>query len=125
MTTLYDFQQITERCYDCYDSDFDSCVTVEYIDTRQDDYDLFIIKLTQKVEITKQINDCTVICNWTKLIKNNIEKFKIFTNKNWDFNPEDEDDFIYYWIKELNYYCAGEVPDDFYSTLCEFVDSLN
>ncbi len=123
---LYDFIKLTEADYDTYDTVYDACVTVCYIDDEDitDDYDKFCIEITKKVEVEKQNGDILIV-KWTNLIQNNMEKFKNFTEKYWKYTYEDdEDEFIYQWINEIHSYMAGYVSEDFYSILVKFVETL-
>lgn len=122
---LYDFIKLTEADYDTYDTIYDEGVTVCYIEenAENDNYDKFCINIMKKVEVEK-INGDIIIVNWTKLVKDNMEKFRAFSMEHWAFEYEDEDDFIYEWIKEIHYYMAGYVSEDFYDTLVTFVEEL-
>lgn len=130
---LYDWLSIDKGCYDCYDTDLDICVTIDWIDQtltvdgkklNDSAYDNFVIELTKKVEIIDKISDCVLCCKWSKLIDDNKDKFADFANKHWSHTYSDPDEFKYQWIKELHYYVAGEVPESFYTTLLEFVKTL-
>lgn len=126
---LYDFMKITEEDYDTYDTVYDTSVTVCYIEEEKtnDNYDKFCIELMKKVELVNGNGNHGLIVEWTKLITNNMEKFREFTRENWYEDcwfEDDEDEFIYQWINELHSYMAGNVSDNFYKTLVEFVDSL-
>lgn len=122
---LYDWLSIDKGSYDCYDTDIDESVTIDWIDKPKSDYDFFVVGLLKKVDIEQKTDDCTLVCDWSKLIRANFTKFKHFTKEYWARDYKDEYDFIYQWIMELHSYVAGYVNDSFYSTLKEFVDSLN
>lgn len=126
---LYEVMKMSEADYDTYDTEYDADVTVCYIDEEdaEDSYDKFCISIMKKVEVVRIIPDSHLVCDWTKLIQNNMEKFRAFTAENWQANcqyEDDEDEFIYQWINEIHYYLAGYVSEDFYDTLVVFVDSL-
>lgn len=123
---LYDFMKISQNDYDTCDTVYDTVVTVCYIDEEdmEDSYDKFCIEMMKKVELEEQ-NDDILIVKWTELIQNNMEKFKEFARENWIYDYEDdEDEFIYQWIKEIHYYLAGYVAEDFYDKLVELVETL-
>lgn len=123
---LYDFIKLTEADYDTYDTIYDNGVTVCFIDEEdeeRDNYDKFCVDIMKKVEMEK-INGDVLIVNWTKLIKDNMEKFREFSKKYWKFQYKDEDDFIYEWINEIQAYMAGYVSENFYGVLVEFVETL-
>ena len=124
---LYEIMKLTESDYDTYDTEYDACVTVCYIDKEdmEDSYDKFCIGIMEKVDVVRIIPSSHITCDWSKLIKDNMEKFKAFTEKHWRNTYEDDDEeFIYQWINEIHYYLAGYVSEDFYDTLVEFVNSL-
>lgn len=121
---LYDFMEVTQQDYDCYDTEQDISVTVCWIDDIESDYDKFCVELLKKVDIVKRTNDYTMVCDWSKVIKDNYDKFKAFTATEWKTDYEDRNEFIYQWIKELHYYVAGEMPEDYYGTLYKFIQSL-
>lgn len=124
---LYDFIKLTEADYDTYDTIYDNGVTVCFIDEEdeeRDSYDKFCVDIMKKVEMEKQNGDILIV-NWTKLIQDNMEKFKSFTEKHWRYTYEDdEDEFIYQWINEIQAYMAGYVSENFYGVLVEFVETL-
>lgn len=123
MTTLYDYLKMNKSDYDTYDTEYDAVITVCYIDCECDDYDKFCNAIIKKVDVVKAYNYGLTV-NWSNLIKRNMDKFRAFAMKHWAFEYEDEDEFIYQWVKEIHYYIAGYVSIDFYSVLNEFVDGL-
>ena len=129
MATLYEIMKMSECDYDTYDTEYDTCVTVCFIadEDEEDNYDKFCNGIIKKVNVVKIVPDSHLVCDWTKLIKTNMDKFRAFTKENWYEDcqyEDDEDEFIYQWIKEIDSYMAGYVSEDFYETLVEFVDSL-
>ena len=126
---LYEYTRINQNDFDTYDDVYDSCVTVCFIDEtdEEDAYDKFCNGIIKKVEVIEQTSDCGLLVKWTKLITDNMEKFKAFTKKHWNEYcqyEDDEDEFIYQWIEEINQYMAGNVSERFYSTLVKFVETL-
>lgn len=119
--------KLTEADYDTYDTVYDACVTICYIDEEdeaRDNYYKFCADIMKKAEMEKQNGDILIV-NWTKLIQDNMEKFKAFTEKHWRYTYEDdEDEFIYQWINEIQAYMAGYVSESFYGVLVRFVDEL-
>lgn len=123
--TLYDFLNITQRDFDTYDTEYDTSITVCYIDKEHDNYDKFCNAIIKKANVVKQTDDAILIVDWSKLIKDNLDKFKEFTKNYWGNQYEDDiDEFIYQWINEINLYMAGYVSNDFYELLVRFVDVL-
>lgn len=123
---LYEFMKLSAMDYDTYDTVYDACVTVCYISEEDitDSYDKFCINIMKKVEVEK-LNGDILLVKWTKLIKDNMEKFKAFTEKHWKYKYEDdEEELIYQWINEIHYYLAGYVSENFYDKLVEFVEAL-
>lgn len=123
---LYDFMKMSECDYDTYDTEYDACVTVCCLDLECEDesYDKFCNGIMKKVEVV-HVGENTLTVDWSKLVKDNMEKFKAFTEKHWKYTYEDdEDEFIYQWINEIQAYMAGYVSESFYDTLVKFVESL-
>lgn len=122
--TLFDYMELHQGDIDTYDTEYDACVTVCYIDEENDAYDKFCNGIIKKVEI----NHCScnnIVVNWCELIKRNMEKFKKFTADYWNNQyDDDEDEFIYQWISEIHLYMAGYVSDAMYGTLNKFLATL-
>lgn len=122
---LYNFLTISNCDYDTFDTEYDGIITCVGIDDEPtDNYEKFYHEMCKKVEVVHVYNHGLVV-NWSNFIERNLEKFKEFTNKHWKYNYEDdEEELIYQWINEIQAYFAGYVSEDFYKTLCEFVDTL-
>lgn len=124
MITLYDFLRMSENDYDTLDTEFDESVTVCWIGGESDNYDKFCNEIIKKVNVERIIGEFLVV-DWSGLIKRNMEEFKKFTAEHWICGYEDDiDEFIYQWIKEIHYYMAGYVSEDFYEDLVELVEKL-
>lgn len=126
MTTLYEYLKMSRNDFDTYDTEYDASVTVCYIGKEHDEYDKFCNGIIKKVNVVK-INDNSLTVNWSEFIERNMNKFKEFTSKHWYASCQYEDDideFIYQWIEEIHKYMAGNVSEDFYTTLNEFVRTL-
>lgn len=127
---LYDFILENFADYDVYDNTFDHCVTVCMDEpTPEDDlYDKFMHEICKRVDVldtTGAERDGVLTADWTGLIKRNEDKFREVMKSHWKSQYEDEDDFLYQWIRELHYYFAGYVPDSFYKTLYDFALTLD
>lgn len=131
---LLEFINTTQKDFDAYDDVYDTSVTVCLIEKDGDEsdefhnYDKFCKEIIKLVEVIKQTDDCIVIVKWTDLIKRNMARFREFTKKYWNKYCQyenDEDEFIYQWITEIDNYMAGNVPLEFYKTLVNFVETLN
>ena len=126
MIKLYDFINAAEKDFDTYDTKYDSVVTVCHISEEYDEYDRFCNSIIKKVNVIK-IHGDTLTVDWCKLIERNIIKFRMFAEENWYSDcqyEDDEDEFIYQWINEINQYMAGYVSIGFYKKLNKFIDSL-
>lgn len=127
MMKLYEYLEINKCDVDTYDTEYDAEVTVCHIYEENDEYDKFCNGIIKKVSVV-EINKNSLTVDWSELIKRNIDKFKEFTAEHWYSNCQYEDDideFIYQWINEIHQYMVGNVSEDFYSVLNEFVDGLN
>ena len=124
---LYDFMKVAQNDFDTEDTIYCATVTVCYIDEEdeaKDSYYKFCTEIIKKVEVIKQVGDGLLV-GWTELIQSNMEKFKEFTAKHWrNTYEDDEDEFIYQWIREIHYYLAGYVSEDFYDELVKLVENL-
>lgn len=125
--TLYEYLMVKKCDVDTYDTEYDAEITVCHIYEEDDEYDKFCNGIIKKVNVV-EISKYALTVDWSELIKRNIDKFKKFTAEHWYENCQYEDDideFIYQWINEIHQYMVGNVSEDFYSVLNEFVDSLN
>lgn len=123
--TLYDFIKVANNDYDTYDTEMDAIVTVCSFDKEDEQsdeyYEKFRIGIMKFVEVAKGISTYEISCKWSEMIEHNISIFKEFTKRFWTHQYEDdEDEFIYQWIKEIHYWIAGEVGE---STYKEFVEN--
>lgn len=126
---LFELVNILQEDFDTYDTVYDAEVTVCFIEESKDNdnYDKFCIGIIKKVEVVKGNGNHGLIVKWTDLIKNNMDKFKAFSAEHWYEDcqyEDDEDEFIYQWINEIHNYMAGNVDEEFYGVLVEFVESL-
>lgn len=126
-TTLYDFLKITQKDFDTYDTEYDAEVTVCYIadEDASDEYDKFCINIIKLVNVVRQNGEYSLIVDWCELIRRNMDMFKSFAEEHWiNSYEDDEDEFIYQWIKEINLYLAGYVNESFYGKLNKFLEEL-
>lgn len=124
--TLYEILEIAENDFDTYDTVYDAEITVCWIGKENDNYDKFCNGIMKKVNVIKKVKYGLTV-DWSELIKRNMEKFKKFTKDNWMENcqyEDDENEFIYQWIKEINLYMAGYVSEGFYKKLVKLVEEL-
>ena len=123
---LYDYLVTNNGDYDCYDTIFDMCVTVCFDipdETEIEPYDEFCNTLYKLVDFVKTVNHYTLIVDWYGFIKKNYDKFKEYANDFWiRGNHDDEDDFIYEWIKELHLYVAGYASNEQYTWMTSVFD---
>lgn len=114
---IWDFLLNNENDYDVWDTEIDYCVCcvapdiysetqMEYADDFY--YDKFVVAIYKAVDVLPETEDgCTVHGKWSEFIRRNKEKLKNFAEKNWFYVPQDEDEFIYQWTKEIHLYLAG------------------
>lgn len=113
--TLYDLIKNTGSDYDTYDDVYDECITVSINLEPNDDYDEFCIALTKLIVVVDPEYYGHVICEWSNFIIKNMEVFREFSYKYWYKNYcEDEEDFVWEWMKELNLLLAGYGEDGKY-----------
>jgi hypothetical protein len=127
--SIYEFMVMNQnnRGYDVWDKERDVCVTLDNLETEveeNDYYTLFVEELIKKVQFKKQTYDYIIIAEWSEFIIKNMQQFRKFTKEHWQNQYKDEDTFIFQWIKELHGYISGLVPEDFYKTLYDFVETL-
>lgn len=125
--TLFAYMDMHQEDIDTYDTEYDAVVTVCYMEEEnaQDNYDRFCLDIIKKVEVDSAAHG-NVIVDWSGLIERNMEKFRAFTAKYWRYQYEDDDEeFVYQWIREINYYLAGYVGEDTYCVLNEFLQELD
>jgi hypothetical protein len=121
--TLKEFLKMQETDYDVNDVDFDATITCCYIDEINDNYDKFCDMLTSKVSIIRG-GDHPIV-SWSGFIRNNLDKFRLFAEKNWyDAYEDDEEELVYQWITELDGYAAGMVSESFYKILVNLFEEL-
>lgn len=123
--TLYEFIKVANNDYDTYDTLYDGVVTVCSFDSEDEKseeyYEKFRIGIMKFVNVVKGVSKNSLSCNWSEMIEYNMAIFKEFAKKHWRNQYEDdEDEFIYQWIKEIHYWIAGEVGE---STYKEFVEN--
>ena len=123
--TLYQLVKASGCDYDTYDNVYDAEVTVcsfdEGDEQSEDYYEKFRIGIMKFVEVVD--NSATkwgIVCKWTEMIEHNISIFKEFTRKNWRNQYEDdEDEFIFQWINEINQWCGGNCWERVYKDFVE------
>ncbi len=123
--TLYDFVKVAQNDYDTYDDEYDAIVTVcsfDEEDEKSDEYyEKFRIGIMKFVEVVRGTDDSGLLCKWSEMINRNIKVFKEFAEKFWTYQYEDdEDEFIYQWIEEINQWTAGNCYESAYK---EFVEN--
>ena len=122
--TLYELIVKTQSDFDTYDTVYDAKVTACYIvEPLEDNYSEFCMELIKKVEVDNfNARYASATCKWTDLITKNMDVFREFTNMHWHDEAQyedDEDEFVYQWINEIDSYMAGGVSQLFYGVLIE------
>lgn len=123
--TLFDYLKLQAQGYisvDTYDTDYDCIVTIDADKddaNSEDPYDKFVFGILRSVEI-ENVGDNYLTCKWSKFIEDNMTLFRDFAKEHWNNQYEDdEEEFIYQWIREIHYYLAGWVGDSTYKAFCE------
>ena len=119
--TLYEFITMEHADFDTYDTEFDTCVTVcepyEYEEGEEKEYyDIFNDLMMKNVEFSEKISECSCVCKWSAFIKKNLEVFRKAADDLWYhyLTPENDNDLIYEWIREINSWMAGYVSEGVY-----------
>ena len=121
--TVYEYIKTSGCDYDVYDDEFDACITC--CDCSEDDggeddefyYRFYagIQKLANVVEIKKD----WIIADWSAMIRHNKAILEEYMYKNWKRDYEDEDDFVYEWIREFHLWGAGYTNEITYKDFVE------
>lgn len=124
--TLYELLCSVDCDFDVYDTTFSIPVTMCSIcpEDVEDSYDKFCAELAKHVTVAGKVQGCIAKANWSDLILKNYTAFKEFTAQYWVRDYENEDTFVYEWIKELHQYVAGNVWEGFYDVLLPFLTKL-
>lgn len=119
--TIAEFLKIAQRDFDTYDTVFDVEVTCcDMIHDKETDYYTRFCKFIYgKVEVVKMCGDCEMVCKWADFIGRNLEIFREAAREMWTWLPEDDDDLVYEWIKEINLWFAGYVSETEYRQFME------
>lgn len=123
--TLYDFLKLVKADFDTYDTVFDievtACEPYESSMENMEWYDKFYDFILKHVEFVEKTGECSCVVNWYKFIKDNMETFRECANDMWKEGivPDDEEDFIYEWIKEINGWLTGYVSETEYKIFME------
>lgn len=117
--TLYVFIVNEKADFDTYDDIYDICVTVcepyEYAKgEKKDYYDIFSDLIMKSVSVIRKTGECTCLCAWSRFIILNKDTFIKAANDLWVHVPEDENQLVYEWIREINYWLAGYVSENIY-----------
>lgn len=66
-------------------------------------------------------SECSCVADWTQFVTDNLELFKEIANDMWrkEAIPNDEDDLIYEWIRELDNWLTGYVSETEYRTFMD------
>lgn len=105
--------------FDVPDTEIDNVVTVcfskENAEKISDDFpymDKFVLKLLKSVDVAYLLSDGTPVCNFSKIIHDNVDKFKEHIKKTWcdDYQwvlDDDTGEFEYEIIKEFHNVVGG------------------
>lgn len=124
--SLYEYMNEYQEDVDTYDTEHDAVVTVCFMEEEdaEDNYDRFCLDIIKKVEVESFAHG-DVVVDWSGFVKKNMEQLKAFAKKYWNNQYEDdEDEFIYQWIREIHYYLAGYVGESTYKALNQMLATL-
>lgn len=131
--TLYEWLRVEQNCIDTYDNVYDAFVTVDYIEDDEymenpdsENYYKFCVEVVKKVNVVKNSGDGLIV-NWNELISNNMEKFRKFSSENWREDcqyKDDDNEFVYQWIKEIHLYLAGYTDEDIYGKMLDLLATI-
>lgn len=123
--TLYEFGKVGNSCLDTCDDVFDITITVDIL-TAKEEKDLgycgkFANFINKNVNVIGKAGGCDLVADWTALITENMAVFREAANDMWYEGsvPDDEDDFIYEWLKEIRGWLAGYVSESDYRQFME------
>lgn len=120
--TLYDFIVMENNDFDTYDTVYDAEVTVCVPCEKETDwYDKFYNFIIKRVMFVKKISDGECNADWSKFITDNLDLFREIANDMWNDGtvPDDDDDLVYEWIKEIEGWLAGYVSENEYQHFME------
>ena len=106
---------------------FDAVVTCCLIDTAEfkeaiGTSDEYYYRFCKYIYDNVFVSDMSLdLCDYTGFVQRHREALKGFMRENWKTQYEDENDFIYEWIKEIHSWLAGYVSE---STYKEFLDTM-
>ena len=120
--TLYDFIVKEDNDFDTYDTVFDAEVSVCVPCEKETDwYDKFYNFIIKRVMFVEKISDGECTADWSKFITDNLDLFREIANDMWNDGtvPDDDDDLVYEWIKEIEGWLAGYVSENEYQKFVE------
>lgn len=109
---------------DVYDNTFDESVTfyMGIDDEIEDSVDKLKLYLAENVDVCKDESDLQnekIICDWYGFVVKNKEALAKFMEKYFGTVCKNEDDFIYYWIKEFQILLSGFIKEEICKELVE------
>lgn len=128
--TVYEYITIGGHDYDVYDEEFDTCITCcncSEDDGDEDDefYYRFYTGLMKLANVVKHCSndnapdETEIVADWSAMIRQNKPILEEYMYKNWKRDYEDEDDFIYEWIREFHLWGAGYTNEITYKDFVE------
>ena len=126
--TVYDLIKETGYDYDVYDDEFDACVTCCDCSEQEKEYEgdedfefyyKFYAGIQKLVNVVDTSHKDYITADWSNLIRHNKPILETFMYKNWKRDYEDEDDFVYEWIREFNLWGAGYTSESVYKDFVE------
>ena len=115
--------------FDSYDNVYDVIVTIcfdeETVDKPEDSFDRFVKYIVEHVDYIKG-NGNYVICDWNGFVKAHEQVLRQYEHDCWRYNyDDDEDEFVYEWIREINLYLAGYISEAGYTDIVNRLEAEN
>lgn len=134
---LFDYLMMFKEdvVFDVPDTKIDNVVTVDFskenVEKISNDFpymDKFVLKLLKSVDVAYLLNDGTPVCDFSKIIHNNVAKFKEHIKKTWRDEyqwvlGDDSGEFEYEIIKEIHNVVSGNYGESVNKGYYELLES--
>lgn len=134
---LFDYLMMFKEdvVFDVPDTKIDNVVTVDFskenVEKISNDFpymDKFVLKLLKSVDVAYLLNDGTPVCDFSKIIHNNVTKFKEHIKNTWcdEYQwvlGDDSGEFEYEIIKEFHNVVSGNYGESVNKGYYELLES--
>lgn len=134
---LFDYLMMFKEdvVFDVPDTKIDNVVTVDFskenVEKISNDFpymDKFVLKLLKSVDVAYLLNDGTPVCDFSKIIHNNVTKFKEHIKNTWRDEyqwvlGDDSGEFEYEIIKEFHNVVSGNYGESVNKGYYELLES--